>query len=123
MIRPIFKWSGGKTKELPIILKYKPNKFDIYYEPFIGGGSVWLRLNHKNCVVSDNFVELIEFYNILKEYKQDCIEYINTTVSEYNSIDKLSITKDEFGELGKKYYYQYRDNDYTNPLDKALKFY
>ena len=123
LMKPIVKWSGGKSKELPIVHQYKPNSFDTYYEPFVGGGAVWLNLNHKSNVVSDNFVELIDFYNVLKDCKQECIDYINNIVNEYNSIDKSDISKEEFGELGKKYYYYYRDNDFTKPLDNALKFY
>ena len=45
-MKPIIKWSGGKSKELPIVHQYKPDKFDVYHEPFIGGGAVWLNLNH-----------------------------------------------------------------------------
>ena len=67
LMKPIVKWSGGKSKELPIVHQYKPNSFDTYYEPFVGGGAVWLNLNHKSNVVSDNFVELIDFYNVLKD--------------------------------------------------------
>jgi len=122
-MKPLIKWSGGKTKELPIVNQYKPNSFDVYHEPFIGGGATWLDLKHGKNVVSDNFVELIDFYNIIKEYKQECIDYINNVALEYNGIDKTPLTKEEFGELGKKYYYYYRDNEFTEPLERALKFY
>ena len=122
-MKPIIKWSGGKSKELPIVHKYNPKEFNTYYEPFIGGGAVWLNLNHSKNVVSDNFAELIEFYNIIKEYKQEAIDYINKIALEYNSIDKDNLTKDEFNEVGNKYYYHYRNNEFTEPLDKALKFY
>ncbi len=122
-MEPIIKWSGGKSKELPVVLRYKPTNFETYYEPFIGGGAVWLKLNHERSIVSDNFVELVEFYNTVKRFRGECIDYINGIVLEYNDIDKSSLSKDEFGELAKKYYYRYRDNDYTDPLDKALKFY
>ena len=122
-MKPIIKWSGGKSKELPVVRQHKPDKFKVYHEPFVGGGAVWFDLNHSKNVVSDNFVELIEFYNTIKEYKQECIDYINKTVVEYNSIDKSVLNKDQFGELGKKYYYHYRDNEFIEPLDNALKFY
>ena len=122
-MKPIIKWSGGKSKELPVVHQYKPNKFNTYYEPFVGGGAVWLNLNHSKNIISDNFVELVEFYNIIKKYKQQCLNYINNVVREYNNIDKSKLSKDEFGELGKKYYYKYRDNEFTEPLDKALQFY
>tara|TARA_Y100000592_G_C5469647_1_gene318693 strand:- start:107 stop:958 length:852 start_codon:yes stop_codon:yes gene_type:complete len=122
-MKPLIKWSGGKSKELPIVHQYKPNSFNVYHEPFIGGGAVWFNLNHTKNVVSDNFVELVEFYNTIKNYKQECIDDINKVVLEYNSIDKTPLTKEEFGELGKKYYYHYRDNEFDKPLERALKFY
>ena len=122
-MKPIIKWSGGKSKELPIVHKYKPNKINAYREPFIGGGAVWLNLNHDKNVVSDNFVDLVEFYNTIKLYKEDCIEHINKVVHEYNSIDKEKLNKEQFQKVGDEFYYYYRDNNFTEPLDKALKFY
>ena len=122
-MKPIIKWSGGKSKELPIIREYKPFYFEKYYEPFVGGGACWFDLNHKQNSVSDNFVELIDFYTIIKEHKQESLQYINEVVNKYNTIDKKELTKDEFKELGNEYYYKYRDNEYTKPLDRALKFY
>ena len=98
-MKPIIKWSGGKSKELPIVHKYKPNKINTYREPFIGGGAVWLNLNHDKNVVSDNFVDLVEFYNTIKLYKEDCIEHINKVVHEYNSIDKETLTKEQFQKV------------------------
>ena len=123
MMKPIVKWSGGKSKELPLVKQYKPKTFITYYEPFVGGGAVWFNLNHSKNVVSDNFVELIGFYNTIKEYKQEALDYINKVVLEYNSIDKSKLNKDEFNEVGKEYYYYYRDNEFIKSLDKALKFY
>jgi len=122
-MKPIVKWSGGKSKELPLVKQYKPKTFTTYYEPFVGGGAVWFNLNHSKNVVSDNFVELIGFYNTIKEYKQEALDYINKVVLEYNSIDKSKLNKDEFNEVGKEYYYYYRDNEFIKSLDKALKFY
>ena len=123
MMKPIVKWSGGKSKELPLVKQYKPKTFITYYEPFVGGGAIWFNLNHSKNVVSDNFVELIGFYNTIKEYKQEALDYINKVVLEYNSIDKSKLNKDEFNEVGKEYYYYYRDNEFIKSLDKALKFY
>ena len=122
-LRPIFKWSGGKSKELPVINKYKPNNIETYYEPFIGGGAAWLDINNKKNVVGDNFVELINFYNTIKTYKKEVFDYINNVVDEYNSIDKDRIFKFTFYDLGRKFYYDYRDNEFDNDLDNALKFY
>ena len=72
-MKPIIKWSGGKSKELPKVHQYKPEKFNTYHEPFVGGGAVWLNLNHSKNVVSDNFVELVEFYNTIKNINKNVL--------------------------------------------------
>ena len=40
-MKPLLKWTGGKSSELPIIKKHLPKKFDNFVEPFIGGGAVY----------------------------------------------------------------------------------
>nr|WP_217702916.1 DNA adenine methylase [Metamycoplasma hominis] len=42
MIKPFVKWAGGKTQILEKLLNFIPKKFNNYYEPFIGGGSLLL---------------------------------------------------------------------------------
>jgi DNA adenine methylase len=36
-MKPIVKWSGGKTDELKNILPHIPANFNKYIEPFVGG--------------------------------------------------------------------------------------
>jgi len=66
MARPPIKWVGGKTQLLPEILKRIPEKFDTYYEPFIGGGAVFFALaaegRFQHAVISDVNPELIALY-------------------------------------------------------------
>jgi len=47
-LKPLFKWTGGKRKEIKIFKEYYPdfikeNNFR-YIEPFFGGGSVYWSL-------------------------------------------------------------------------------
>ena len=65
-MKPFFKWAGGKTKELPKITKYLPENIKTFYEPFAGGGAVWLNINHKPSVVNDSWFEVYNFYQELK---------------------------------------------------------
>lgn len=41
-MNPLIKWSGGKKDELKYILPHIPKEYDIYLEPFIGGGALFL---------------------------------------------------------------------------------
>ncbi len=42
LIKPFIRWAGGKSRLLPRILPYVPSSIKNYYEPFLGGGAVFL---------------------------------------------------------------------------------
>jgi len=41
-IRPFIRWAGGKSRLLPRIVPHLPARIENYYEPFLGGGAVFL---------------------------------------------------------------------------------
>jgi len=41
-IKPFIRWAGGKSRLLPRILPHVPDSIKNYYEPFLGGGAVFL---------------------------------------------------------------------------------
>jgi DNA adenine methylase len=41
-IKPFIRWVGGKARLLPRILPHVPDDIKNYYEPFLGGGAVFL---------------------------------------------------------------------------------
>lgn len=65
--QPVIKWSGSKRLLADEIIKYFPNNINTYYEPFLGGGSILLRLSPKNAVCVDINESLIDFWNKLKK--------------------------------------------------------
>jgi DNA adenine methylase len=70
-LKPIFKWSGGKSDEIKFFKHHFPEKFDTYLEPFLGGGGVYFYLNPEKSVVTDVHKELISLYEIVKEERMD----------------------------------------------------
>ena len=38
--KPFVKWAGGKRSIIDKLKKYAPEKFDTYFEPFVGGGAL-----------------------------------------------------------------------------------
>ena len=40
--KPFVKWAGGKRQILDKLIKYVPEDFNTYYEPFVGGGALFL---------------------------------------------------------------------------------
>ncbi len=61
--KPFLKWAGGKTGLLPQIIPHIPAKImGTYYEPFLGGGAMFFRLQPERAVLSDSNAELINAY-------------------------------------------------------------
>lgn len=63
-IEPIVKWPGGKKGELDLLLPDFPSKINHYFEPFLGGGAVYLSMpSHIPAFVNDLSTDLISIYN------------------------------------------------------------
>ena len=105
---PLIKWSGGKSDEIKLFEKYIP-KFNIYLEPFIGGGSLFFHLNPKKAVITDVHKELIDFYQAIKDGKSnDIYKFMETNKNDettyYNIRDNMKIETSL--DSAKRFYYQ-----------------
>ena len=114
-MKPLVKYRGGKSKEIPQIIKHIPQFDGRYIEPFFGGGALYFHLEPKKAIINDINSKLIAFYNGVKN------DY-NKLRIELDEIEKLySINKRNFEELKSKtpelrvddendtLYYQIRD--------------
>jgi DNA adenine methylase len=105
-LNPIVKWSGGKKDEIKNIIPHLPETYDIYLEPFVGGGALFFHLNPKKAVINDVHNELIDFYQSIKDGKSQEI---------YDFMKKHSNEEET--------YYKVRAYDHTDCLDNAKRFY
>lgn len=64
----MLKWAGGKRWLVRSNDFVIPKKIGSYYEPFLGGGSVFFYLQPDFGVVSDKNPELINFYETVRDY-------------------------------------------------------
>ena len=108
-LKPLIKWSGGKSDEIKRFEKYFPVNFNKYIEPFVGGGSVYFYLNPTNAVISDVHSELIDLYKNIGEGKMNYIyEFMEKTPNDeetyYNVRDKMPINNSL--DNAKRFYYQ-----------------
>ncbi len=67
---PIIKWPGGKEKELKYILPNTP-RFKRFFEPFVGGGSVFMALNAEQYFINDLSTELVSLYNNIASHNNE----------------------------------------------------
>ena len=76
--KPFLKWAGGKnwfTRYLDAFLG--DLKFNRYYEPFLGGGSVFFHLNPNNAQLSDANKELIDAYLGVQSDVEGVLTYLS----------------------------------------------
>lgn len=101
LVKPFVKWAGGKRQLLPQINENTPKNFKKYYEPFVGGGAVFLDKQLKKVVINDFNSELTNAYQVVKDSSEELLKLLETH-SENNSSD---------------YYYEIRAWDRDGTLD------
>ena len=67
-LKPFLRWAGGKQKQLKQLSPYFPdeNTVDTYFEPFLGGGTLFLNKKFEKSYISDVNKHLINTYNKIK---------------------------------------------------------
>lgn len=83
-LQPIIKWPGGKEKELKYIIPNIPN-FENFYEPFVGGGAVFMAINAKEYYINDFSSELISLYKYIATSNKEFFDYIERINSSWNN--------------------------------------
>jgi DNA adenine methylase len=63
----LLKWIGNKQRFAYEICSLFPERFNFYYEPFLGSGAVLGTLSPKAAIGSDAFAPLIEIWQTLKK--------------------------------------------------------
>ena len=79
---PFLKWVGGKRQLMSEIEPLMPSKISTYYEPFIGGGAVFLNQQPKKAVINDYNAELINVYKVVRDNVEELIEDLATHRNE-----------------------------------------
>lgn len=74
-LQPLLKWPGGKEKELKYIIPNIP-PFKRYFEPFVGGGSVFMAMKAKEYFINDASTELISLYNNIASTNEEFFQYV-----------------------------------------------
>ena len=106
--QPFVKWVGGKRSLLSKLHELLPEKFNNYYEPFVGGGALFFSLVDKinQATLVDKNLELVLAYKVIKKEPQKLIELLREH-SEHHSKD---------------YYYKLRKTKLTDPVHIAARF-
>lgn len=107
--KPFIRWVGGKSRLLPRILPHVPQKIQNYYEPFLGGGAVFLacapRVGGRSCVADLN-PHLIAAWTAIRDHPKE----LRPLLDHYESRDS------------KDFYYEIRAKNPTGIIETAARF-
>ena len=113
--KPFIKWVGGKGKLIPELRNFYPKSYDRYFEPFVGGGALFMHLGRKNVIINDFSEDLMNVYKLIRDSHTELMD----------ALDKLEI---EHQKGPKQHYYNIREMDRdeewgeVDALIKAARF-
>lgn len=95
---PVIKWSGSKRSQSEEIISNFPKEINIYYEPFVGGGSVLYQLLNSDIKVnkficSDINEDLINLWNTIKDTPLELSIHYNKLWGELNKDNDIERKK------------------------------
>lgn len=126
-MKPIIKYRGGKSKEIPQILPYIPSFTGRYIEPFFGGGALFFYLEPHNAIINDINSNLITFYEDVKynysKIKKELSEIEKIYKKNRAEFDKIKALNpnDRVDDANEELYYKIR-NMYNGLCDRELSF-
>lgn len=88
-LSPLLKYPGGKEKELKYILPNLPAGAENYYEPFVGGGSVYLSLDSERYYINDKSAELIGLYRLVGEQNEAFLEKLRQIDYNWTNLSRI----------------------------------
>lgn len=96
-MKPIIKYRGGKSKEIPFLVPYIPQYTGRYIEPFFGGGAMYFHLEPERAIINDINTKLMDFYTSVQLHYTELSHELSTLEKTY------SANRAEFVALKKLY--------------------
>ena len=82
-MKPMIKYRGGKSKEIPNIMWHIPRFSGRYVEPFFGGGALFFYLEPRQAIINDINTKLISFYRGVRDNYDKLREELNEVEAIY----------------------------------------
>lgn len=105
-MQPFLKWPGGKRWLVANYNQIFPQEYNIYFEPFLGGGSAFFYLMPEQAVISDVNRDLINTYRVMTKHPIRLRALLEAHQANHNS----------------EYYYTIRDSLPETSVERAARF-
>jgi DNA adenine methylase len=102
--RPFLKWAGGKQWLAARLVGLMPHQQCTYYEPFLGGGSLFFAARPRKAVLGDINQRLVETYQAVR----DCVDDVIPILSRWGNDEET--------------YYKVRATQFQDALWRAAQF-
>ncbi len=107
--RPFLKWAGGKSQLLSQYDRFFPEKFNAYYEPFLGSGAVFFHLRSqgrlRQAYLSDSNEDLINCYLCMRDHLPELLKFLERHQKLHS----------------RAHYYRTRSRAFTHPVERAAR--
>ncbi len=133
VMKPLVKYRGGKSKEIPHLIKHIPSFNGRYIEPFFGGGALFFHMEPKRAIINDINSKLMAFYENVKSNFESLKNELTVIEKQYVKnrrqfeAQKSQSPDSRVSDANEVFYYEIRDmfNDLTNKKysDAALYFF
>lgn len=101
-LSPLIKWPGGKERELKHILPNLP-EFVRYFEPFVGGGAVFMGVRAQEYYINDLSSELIALYHSVAATEPDFFRHAELIDTTWSKVTVFAMEHRELGTIYKEY--------------------
>lgn len=108
-LKPFIRWAGGKSRLLPRILPHVPDHIENYFEPFLGGGAVFLAVSGRisgRATLVDLNEHLVAAWIAMRDHRDE----LRPRLAWYRDRDS------------KDFYYEVRAATPTVLIDRAARF-
>ena len=92
-IKPFLRWAGGKQWLSRRLAPQIAEEVGTYYEPFLGGGSLYFASLPSNAVLSDLNPRLVETYVAIKDQPKEIISVLGRWPNDKDTYYKVRSSK------------------------------
>ena len=103
-VKPFLRWAGGKRWIAGQLARLIPLDCQKYFEPFLGGGSVFFAALPKLAILSDVNLRLVETYQIIRDLPLEVMAVLGNWRNDERS------------------YYKVREMEFSDPIERVAQF-
>lgn len=82
--RPFLKWAGGKRSVLGELVPRMPEKYNTYYEPFLGGAALFFKVQPRKAYLSELNFHLVLTYLAVRDDVERLISNLKIHEARHN---------------------------------------